>query len=326
MADVIQELQQNLNNKIKLNEPLSAHTNFKIGGPAKFYFEAETSEELTRAVQVANELTLSFILLGGGANVLVSDNGFSGLVIVAKNNQWSIEGETVRAEAGVNLAFLVQQTIEAGLTGLEPLVAIPGSVGGAVYGNAGLPQVEGGCIGDWVEEVQALSVDKIINLSREQCQFFYRQSIFKQTKDVILEAKLKLNRGDKVESQKLIKKYIEARKNQPYDKPSSGCVFANVEVKDDTQKDELRRKITGEEKLEGFLIKGQIPAGWLIELSDCKGKKIGGAQISEKHANYIINVGDATAENVIMLISYVKQQVRDKFGVELHEEVQYLGF
>ncbi len=305
---------------------LSGHTNFKIGGPAKFYFEATTSQDLAKAVQVANELSLPYIVLGGGANVLVSDNGFPGLVIIARNQQLKITGTEVKVEAGVNLGFLVQETVAAKLSGLEPLVAIPGTVGGAIYGNAGLPQVAKGCIGDWIKQVKVFSVDKIIQLTKKECQFSYRSSVFKETKDIILEASLELIPGTYEASQELIKKYITARKNQPYNLASSGCVFINVSVTDDKQKEELRAKIKESKTLETFLTQGQIPAGWLIELAGCKGKQIGGVQVSTKHANYIVNTGDARAEEVIMLISYIKQQVRDKFGIELHEEVQYVGF
>ncbi len=326
MADIIQILQQNLGSSIKSGELLAKHTNFKIGGPAKFYFEATSSDELARAVQVANEIALPYLVLGGGANVLVSDNGFTGLVIAARNQQLKIISSTVQVDAGVKLAFLVQETVAAGLTGLEPLVAIPGTVGGAIYGNAGLPQADKGCIGDWTKEVKVLAIDKIIKLTQEQCQFAYRTSVFKQTKDVILEAILELAPGSHQTSQELIKKYIAARKNQPYNLPSSGCVFINVNVVDDKQKEELKEKIKEYKILDGFLTKGQVPAGWLIELADCKGKQIGGAQVSTKHANYIVNTGNARAEEVVMLISYIKQQVRDKFGIELQEEIQYVGF
>ncbi|MFH1112131.1 MAG: UDP-N-acetylmuramate dehydrogenase [Patescibacteria group bacterium] len=326
MTDIFESLKKNIGPNIKLKEPLDKHTHFKIGGLAKYYFEATTSDDLVRAVQVAHELQVPMMVMGGGANVLVSDNGFAGLVIITKNQIWSIDDHTVKAEAGVNLGFLVQQTIEAGLTGLESLVAIPGTVGGAIYGNAGLPQVEKGCIGDWVNEVTALADDKIIKLNREQCKLGYRISIFKKTKDIILNATLLLLTGNKAKSEELIKKYIAQRKNQPYNMPSSGCIFTNIEVKDKKQAAEIKTKLGDNPKLDDFLHRGQIPAGWLIEQAGLKGKTIGKAQISSDHGNYIVNLGSARAEEVVMLISLIKQQVRDKFGIQLKEEVQYVGF
>ncbi|MFA4936721.1 MAG: UDP-N-acetylmuramate dehydrogenase [Patescibacteria group bacterium] len=326
MKDIFDTLKENIGSNIKLNESLSRHTNFKIGGPAKYYFEALTSTDLERAVQTARELQIPTIVLGGGANVLVSDNGFAGLVIIAKNQIWSINGNLVSAEAGVNLGFLVSQTVSAGLAGLEPLVAIPGSVGGAVYGNAGLPQIAKGCIGDWIYEVTVLGDDKIVKLNNKQCKFSYRNSLFKQTKDIILSVILELKPADKLVSEKLIKKYIAQRKGQPYHLPSTGCIFTNVEVKTKKQEAEIKNKITSEPKLDDFLLRGQIPAGWLIELAGLKGKIIGGVQVSTDHANYIVNINNAKAEHVVMLISFIKQQVRDKFGIQLKEEVQYIGF
>ncbi len=326
MADTFTALKKNLGLGLKLKESLALHTNFKIGGSAKYFFKAKTSEELVKAAQVAHELSVPMIVLGGGTNVLVSDKGFSGLVIIAKNQNLSIEGNRVTVEAGVNLGFLVNKTVEARLTGLEPLVAIPGTVGGAVYGNAGLPQIPSGFIGDWVKEVTVLGHDKIVKLTQTQCKFAYRTSVFKQTKDIILSVILELKPGDKQQSQQLIKKYISQRRGQPYHLPSTGCIFTNLEVKTKKQAAEIKQKIADVPKLDEFLAKEQIPAGWLIEQAGLKGKTIGGAQVSTDHANYIINIGDAKAEQVVMLISFIKQQVRDKFGIQLKEEVQYVGF
>ncbi|MEK7496629.1 MAG: UDP-N-acetylmuramate dehydrogenase [Patescibacteria group bacterium] len=323
MSDLFSELKTNLGDLVKMAEPLSAHTNFKIGGPAKYFFVARSTNELTRAIQVADELKLPFLILGGGSNILVSDKGFDGLVIEARNNQWSIEGELVNSDAGVNLGFLVQKVIAGGLSGLEPLVAVPGTVGGAVYGNAGIPQIKNGFIGDWIKEVVVCRDDKVIHLKKAECEFGYRQSIFKRNRDVILQVVFELKKGEVKESQELMKKYIDARRNQPYNVPSSGCIFMNSAI---TNADEVRTKFAGEEKIEEFIQKGQLPSSWLIDRAGLKGKAIGGAQVSDKHANYIVNVGGAKAEDVVILISFIKQQVRDQFGIQLQDEVRYIGF
>ncbi len=323
MADVFAVLQQNLGDTVKAGELLVNHTNFKIGGPAKYFFAARTTAELVKAIQVADELKLPFMLLGGGSNVLVSDAGYPGLVIVVRNNQWNIDGNIITADAGVSLGFLVQKTVAAGLTGFEPLVAVPGTVGGAVYGNAGLPQAARGFIGDWVQEVVVCRQDKVVHVPKAECAFAYRESSFKHKPDVILSAGFKLELGDKVKSQELIKKYVGARKGQPYHMPSSGCIFTNVLIKD---AGEVRKKWKGEAKLDEFIARGQLPASWLIDKVGLKGKTIGQVQVSHDHANYLVNLGGAKAAEVVMMISFIKQQVRDKYGVQLQEEVRYIGF
>ncbi|HAO81631.1 MAG: UDP-N-acetylenolpyruvoylglucosamine reductase [Candidatus Veblenbacteria bacterium RIFOXYC2_FULL_42_11] len=323
MAVTLAQLKENLGETVQTRVKLAPYTNFKIGGPAKFLFEAKTSEQLIKAVQVANEFKLPLLILGGASNVLVADKGYNGLVVLVRNNQWKIEGERVTAEAGVNLGFLVQQTVNKGLSGFEPLVAVPGTIGGAIFGNAGVPQVPKGFIGDWVESVTVCRDDKLILLNREECGFGYRQSAFKQTNDIILSAVFNLKIGSKEQSQELIKKYIAARKGQPYNKPSSGCIFMNVSITDEV---DVRKKFAGEEKLDEFIKRGQLPSSWLIDKAGLKGKTIGGIQVSEDHANYLINIGGGTAEQVVQMISYIKQQVRDKFGFQLQEEVRYLGF
>jgi len=323
MAVTLAQLKENLGETVQTRVKLAPYTNFKIGGPAKFLFEAKTSEQLIKAVQVANEFKLPLLILGGASNVLVADKGYNGLVVLVRNNQWKIEGERVTAEAGVNLGFLVQQTVNKELSGFEPLVAVPGTIGGAIFGNAGVPQVPKGFIGDWVESVTVCRDDKLILLNREECGFGYRQSAFKQTNDIILSAVFNLKIGSKEQSQELIKKYIAARKGQPYNKPSSGCIFMNVSITDEV---DVRKKFAGEEKLDEFIKRGQLPSSWLIDKAGLKGKTIGGIQVSEDHANYLINIGGGTAEQVVQMISYIKQQVRDKFGFQLQEEVRYLGF
>lgn len=323
MAVTVKDLRQNISPEVRFREPLAPFTNFKIGGPAKFFFEAHTTADCVRAVQVAREFRLPFLMLGGGSNILVSDKGWPGLVIVTRANQLVMEGVKIIADAGVKLAYLVQQSVAAGLTGLEPLVAVPGTVGGAVVGNAGVPQADKGYIGDWIKSVTVLQGDSIKIIPHDDCGFSYRESVFKNDGNVVLSVELALSKGDIAKSQELVKKYIDARKNQPYDVPSSGCVFKNVAI---TNAEELRKKLGSEEKLDGFIARGQLPASWLIDRAGLKGKTIGKIQVSEKHANYLVNLGGGKAEEVVMLISFIKQQLRDKYGIQLQEEVRYIGF
>ncbi|MBU1038645.1 UDP-N-acetylmuramate dehydrogenase [Patescibacteria group bacterium] len=325
MADIITEFNNNQIGPVLAEEPLKNHTNFKIGGPAKYFFTALNTADLIKAVQVANELNVKTFYLGLGSNVLVSDGGLDGLVIKIKTNQLKITDCSVVAEAGVNLAWLVQQIVAAGLTGLEPLVGVPGTVGGAIYGNAGLPKIKQGFMGDWVNSVTVLRQDKIITLTKEACNFSYRQSLFKTNEDVILSVNLKLNPGVSAQSRELMATYIKARQNQPYNKPSSGCIFTNLVIENPA---ELRSKFPNNSEIEDFIKQGgqQLPAAWLIDQAGLKGKTMGDIKISEEHANYLLNLGQGTAEQVIMMISYIKQQVRDKFGYQLKEEIKYLGF
>ncbi|MBN1325849.1 UDP-N-acetylmuramate dehydrogenase [Candidatus Falkowbacteria bacterium] len=302
----------------KINEPLSKYTTFKIGGDAKYFFIAKSSDELIKAINEAKKKKLNYIILGGGSNILVSDSGFDGLVIINKNDGIKFQKEKVIAGSGTILMNLVHKSIEKGLTGLEWAVGIPGTLGGAVRGNAGAYR---GQTSDNVSKVEVLRNDKKIILDKKDCSFGYRQSIFQNNKDLILSVELKLKAGDRAESEKKIEKLLEDRKNkQPLEFPSAGSVFKNVLIDDNVNLNKLRN-LPRE-----YLEYKKIPAAWLIDTLDLKGKTIGGAQVSSKHANFIINLDKATANDVLQLISYIKMKVRDKYNIELMEEVEYIGF
>jgi len=307
------------------NMPLAPYTTYKLGGPARYFFSANTAEEIKRAVEVAKELNLPIFILGGGSNILINDDGFKGLVIKTENKQLEISGKVIKAGAGIFLGLAVLHAWQNNLSGLEWAIGVPGTIGGAVRGNAG---AFGASISDNVISVHALKITgkqaEVITLTKEQCGFDYRESIFKKDNDlIILSAELKLNSGAGAEIKKQMLEFINKRCSGHPKFPSAGCSFKNVMVTD-----EIREKIKainqeGEQKIK----MGKIGAGWFIDQAGLKGYKIGGAQVSEEHANFIVKVDDAArAEHVVMLISYVKQQVRDKFGVQLQEEVQYVGF
>ncbi len=300
------------------NISLSKYTSFKIGGNAKYFFIANNSDELSKAITDAQKKKMNYIVLGGGSIVLVSDSGFDGLVIINKNDGIDFQKEKVIAGSGTILMNLVHKSIEKGLTGLEWSVGIPGTVGGAVRGNAGAYR---GQMSDNISKVEVLRDGKIISLDKKECEFGYRQSIFQTNTDLILSAKLQLQKGDRAESEKKIKELFEDRKNkQPLEYPSAGSVFKNVMIDHNINLDKLLNLP------KEYLEYKKIPAAWLIETLDIKGKTIGGAQISSKHANFIVNIGKATANDVIQLISYIKMLVRDKYGIELQEELEYIGF
>jgi len=310
---------------IQQNIPLAPLTTFRIGGSAKFFVEVKTVEELEEAVKYAKDSNLEFFVLGGGTNVLVSDKGFDGLVIKMKLNalQIDINNKQIEVGAGVSVAKLVKDSIENGLSGLEWAAGLPGNLGGAIRGNAG---TFGMSMNDIIESVKIydLNDEKIKEFEKSECEFEYRNSIFKKKNDlIILSTILKLKQGSKEIMEQKFKDYIKWRKDTFPEGFSPGSFFRHTEPTEHNVKKLKEIPRFFELKLHE---KNTIPAGFVIEEAGLKGKKIGGAMVSEKHGNFIINTGTATAEDVIILVSFVKQQVRDKFGVELQEEVQYVGF
>ncbi|MCX6785068.1 MAG: UDP-N-acetylmuramate dehydrogenase [Candidatus Komeilibacteria bacterium] len=316
------ELKEILPN-LKEGEPLAPHTNFKIGGPAKYFAEISDLDILSKTLQWLSQNHWPYFVLGGGTNILVNDQGFDGLVIKLVNNQIKIlEHNQVLVEAGAKPADLITTTLAAGLTGLEFAAGIPGSVGGGIYGNAG---TFGVAFDSVVEKVIALTPSgEIKEVSKADCGFQYRHSQFKINHWLIFSAQLQLAKGDVEESKKIIKERIDKRLiSQPYNVPSAGCAFKNIVIDQNIMEALAKHH---KEIPEQFIKNGKIPTAWLIEQLDLKGKAMGSAQISDKHANYIINTGQAKAADVVMLMSFIKQQVRDKLSIQLEEEVQLVGF
>jgi len=315
-----------IESEIKQNIPLAPLTTFKIGGPAKFFVEVGTKDELVEALSWAKRNKQLFFILAGGSNVLINDKGIDGLVIKIKNNNIAIRGERVECGAGANLIRTVRLASSNSLTGLEWAIGIPGTVGGAVRGNAG---AFGSSISQLVETVEVFNVKKkkFVQFSNKDCQFDYRGSIFKEgdieDSGLIWQIVFKLQKGNADIIRKLIDKYLRYREQTQPKLPSAGCVFKNVAIANLRQ---INANLANEAQEVGVVKGDKIAAGWVIEKCGLKGKTIGGAKISLEHANFIVNTGKATAEDVVMLISFIKQQVRDKFGLQLQEEIQYLGF
>lgn len=305
---------------IQENIILAPYTTFRIGGPAKYFVEVGSEEELLEALNFAKKNNLEFFILGGGSNLLVSDNGFNGLIIWLRVTGYELRDNFFEVGAGTLLSSMINLAAKNNLTGIKWAAGIPGTVGGAVRGNAG---AFGGCMQDLVESVKVFDTRKMqaVTYNKEDCKFNYRSSIFKENPQlIILSSIFKLNPGDKYEIQKKIKEIIKKRSLKYPAENSAGSFFKNPIVEN--------KELVGEfERDQGIKCKdNKLPSGWLIEQVGLQGKKIGGAMVSEKHANFIVNTGGATAEDVIMLSCLVKQQVRDKFRIELKEEVQYLGF
>ncbi|MFA5134708.1 MAG: UDP-N-acetylmuramate dehydrogenase [Patescibacteria group bacterium] len=277
---------------------LSDYTTFHVGGPASLFYIAKTNYELMKAVTSARQNGVAFFIIGGGSNILVSDKGFEGLVIKAENSGIAIDGYTIIAESGALLQKVVRKALEYNLSGMEFLISIPGSLGGAIVGNAGTSEQ---WISSIVNSVDIMQQDgTLILYQKSQCDFSYRLSRFKGSNvSTVLTVRLTLHRDDPAAIQRRISVHLEKRKYQPKVQGSIGSIFKN----------------TPTEK-----------AWEVIDRAGLRGKKIGGAQVSRDHANYIINTGNATAEDIVILVSYIKQQVRDQFGIQLQEEFEYVGF
>jgi UDP-N-acetylmuramate dehydrogenase len=288
---------------IKKNVPLAPYTYFKIGGPAAFFTEAKSNEELREALEWAHSLTLPFFILGAGSNILISDKGFSGLVV--KMDMQGIAGtnERIILGAGVAMARAVSESVKRSLEGFEWAIGIPGSIGGSVRGNAGCYSRE---MKDVIESVEVIETGaagvRTFTLDNAACDFGYRTSVFKYRPDwTIISATLLLHSGDAARSQDLVRTYAKKRAtSQAIGAQCAGCIFKNPA--------------------------GDRGAGALIDARGLKGKSIGHAMISDKHANFIVNAGGASAEDVVMLIALIKERVHTAFGVQLEEEIQYVGF
>lgn len=281
---------------------MADHTTFGIGGPADLFYEAKNAEEVKAAVNAAVENGTPFFILGGGSNLLVADAGYRGLIIKIKCEGWGVKKNSrgrflVWAEAGVNLQKLVSAAADRGLTGLEFAAGIPGTLGGAIRGNAGAWQQT---IGDRLIRVQVFDRKKnrLGWLKKNECGFGYRTSRFKKTGEIILRAEFVLAEEIPATVKKRLSQYRRQRASQPKE-PSAGCVFVNPKPE---------------------------AAGRLIDLCRLKGVKRGEAQISPRHANFIVNLGRAKAADVLKLMNLARKAVKKKFGVVLGEEIQLVGF
>jgi UDP-N-acetylmuramate dehydrogenase len=309
--------------KIQQNILLAPYTTFKIGGPARYFVEARDEEELLEAIRFAQENNLEIFILGGGSNILVNDDGFDGLVIHIQNTKYQIQNTTMQCDAGLPLSEAVRLAKENSLTGLEWAAGIPGTVGGAIRGNAG---AYGGTMGEITESVRFLDINTELicvasGINSEECKFCYRDSIFKQNKNlIILSATIKLQKGDKSAIENKIKDIIKQRAEKLPKSPSAGSFFLNPIVKD-------KELIARFEREKGLKCRDNtLPAGWLIAEVGLRGKQIGGAAVSQEHANFVVNLGSATAQDVLAILSFVKMKVRDELGVQLREEIKYVGF
>ena len=307
--------------RLEKNVVLKDHTTFKIGGPAEYFLSVTRKEELMRAISIAKKLKIPTFVMGGGSNLLVADKGILGLVI--KNQIQSPlvlrKNHSIEAPAGIALGALVDFSIKNSLQGLEWAGGLPGTFGGAVRGNAG---AFGGEIKDVIFEVTAL--DNNLNLKKlsfTQCQFSYRSSIFKKKNWVVLSAIAKLKKADREMLKQIANSRINYRNQKhPLEYPNAGSIFKNVDVKKIPKK--FQPLFLDKVKQDPFPI---VPSAWFIIGAGLAGKQIGQAQISTKHSNYIVNLGGASAKDVVKLITLVKKEIKKKYGIALEQEIQYLN-
>ncbi len=299
---------------------LRQFSNYRIGGPARYFKRARTVKELIKAIKWAGEKKILIYILGGGTNILWSDKGFDGLVIKLDFDSVEFNGSTITAGASVPMPTLVQATIGRGLSGLSWAGGLPGTFGGAIYGNAG---AFGGEIKDVVRKVVSLDIKtlKLKERSNTECQFRYRNSIFKvEGREIILQGTLELTPGDKrVLYENMVAKMNYRGRRHPLEYPNIGSIFKNVPV------GELKKELVEPHrqviKTDPFPV---IPAAYLIDKAGLRGMSFGGAMISPRHPNFIINVLDAKASDVSALIELIKEKIKEKFNIQLEEEVRIL--
>lgn len=313
----------NIEDKLQQNIILSPYTTFKIGGTAEYFVDIKNKEELIDVIAWSKHNNKPYYILAGGSNVLISDMGISGLVIHIVNNNLAVKGERIEAEAGTNLIKASRLAMANGLTGLEWAIGIPGTIGGAIRGNAG---AHASSIQDCIETIEIFSIknNRFYKISNKDCEFGYRQSIFKKNNGLIIwQSTLRLRAKSEEDVRQKCESYLKKRNESNPQLPSAGSVFLNYSIEEIEQANPELAKLAQKENI---IKNGLVSSGWLIDQLDLRGKSIGGAKISLEHANFIINTGHATAAEIVMLISFIKQKARTHLKIQLREEIQYLGF
>lgn len=293
---------------IREREPLAPHTTFQVGGPADWLVEIRSGQQLSAVLAAARDAALPVTVLGGGSNVVVSDEGVRGVVLQLRLTAITpVSATRVRAEAGVTMNGLVRWTIGRGLAGLEAWAGTPGTVGGAIYGNA---HYAGRDIGERVVEARVVSQEGVLTtVKRGDLEFGYDTSRLQRTGEILVWADVAVSPGRPDDLRAVARASLAHRKlTQPLALPSAGCMFQNP--------------VAGRDALPPGM---PASAGALIDRAGLKGHRIGGAEISRVHANFFVNVGGATARDIWRLAETARSAVREQFGVELRAEVVFLG-
>jgi len=295
--------------RVLRDAPLAPYTTFRVGGPADWLVLAQSADEVKTAVAAARAAGLPITIVGGGSNLLVADAGVRGLVIrVHGGDVRQVQDGLVRADAGLTINGLVRWTINRGFAALEAWAGTPGTVGGAVYGNA---HFKGRLIAEIVDSVELLGVDGgVTRVPGSGMEFGYDTSRLHRTHEVLLSADFRVTRGDPGALRAIARDSLSYRKRtQPLDSPSAGCIFQNPDPATDRVPDGIPPS-----------------AGALVDRAGLKGAREGGAEVSAAHGNFIVNDGTATAGDIRRLIERCRNEVRTRFGVELRDEIVYVGF
>ncbi|MDW7738708.1 MAG: UDP-N-acetylmuramate dehydrogenase [Bacillota bacterium] len=295
--NIEQELSRRIKTKVLVNEPMALHTSWQVGGPADYYLSPDSVDELVEIIKFTASNNVPLFIMGNGTNLLVRDGGIRGVVVNIGEAFSYIKPTSggLVAGAGTSMTLLARTSASYGFGGLEFAVGIPGSLGGAVIMNAG---AFGGYIGERVQSVNLINLaGEISTLTDDELQFGYRTSNL-VGKGIIYEINLNLKKGEKTESEKMMRYFLAERHRRHPNLPSAGSVFRNLPDQ---------------------------PAGRIVESAGGKGMRIGGAEVSEQHANFIVNIGDATASDILALIVAVQKLVKDKFAIDLKPEVKIVG-
>jgi UDP-N-acetylmuramate dehydrogenase len=303
---------------VSTNSRLSQYTRFGIGGPADVYAETRSAEAFVAAVEVARNAGMPMMVIGGGTNLIVSDAGFRGFVLRYRADSLRAANGRVMADAGAVLQDLVDFANGRGLKGLETLAGIPGSVGAAVYGNAG---AYGHSISESVTRVRFFDGTEIRVSDKEECEFHYRESVFKKHKEwIIFSTELLLQPADAAELQKISSDILSVRNEKfPVTMKCAGSIFKNL----------LARELPAAAAAEvpaTSVREGKVPAAWFLEQVGAKGMQRGDIHVATYHANLIYNAGEGSSADLVAVIRELKDRVRARFGIEIEEEVQYVGF
>ncbi len=294
---------------IERNAPLAPFTTFKVGGPADWLLRAHNAEDVRAALAAARADGIPITVLGGGSNVLVADAGVRGLVIRVHGGDVRGVSETIiRADGGLTINGLVRWTINRGVSGLEAWAGTPGTVGGAIFGNA---HFKGRLIGELVDSVELATLDgQERRVGVDDMEFGYDRSRLQRTREIVISADFRVGRGEPTALRAIARESLAYRKRtQPLEAASAGCIFQNPDPGVDRVPDGIPPS-----------------AGALVDRAGLKGAHVGAARVSPTHGNFIVNEGTASADDIRRLIERCRDSVRDKFGVQLRDEIVYLGF
>jgi UDP-N-acetylmuramate dehydrogenase len=317
-AEAIKRLRAIPNLTVLLDEPLAPYTRFAIGGPMAVFGDTDHADAFAAALRFAKMMELPHIVIGGGSNLVVSDSGYEGIVLRFTGQRIMQSGTTLSVEAGAVLQDVVDRSIALGLAGMESMTGIPGYLGGAVYGNAG---AYGRSIQELVESVRFTDGETIRTFNNDECQFRYRESIFKDHKGwIVLSADLRFTPGN---PEALAKTATEIRAirdaKYPPTMKCAGSIFKNVFLADlpPAAQTQVPAKLVRD---------GKVPSAWFLEQAGVKGMQRGDIHVANYHANLIYNAGNGSAADLVAVIDEAKRRVRERFGFDLEEEVQYVGF